>query len=209
MLSMSTNGKYICFSGGEGTGKTTVIHRLQTAMPDTVFVREPGGTVFGVTLRQLLLDRHYAPDPWTELFLLMADRMELYNRIVRPALAEGKIVVSDRCWVETLVYQILSKVGDQAVPDFLSLVKQANCPMPDLWLWFDLDPKIGLSRRHSTGEVNSFDADALEIHERYRQGFGKVATILPDMKMVKINAEQSRDEVFAAVQSAIMTIQNN
>ena len=204
---MNTPGTYICLSGGEGTGKSTVIKRLRGTMPDAVIVSEPGGTPFGATLRQLLLDRQYAADPWTEVFLLMADRIELYNRIVRPALAEGKTVISDRCWIETLVYQVLSKIGDQAVPDFLSLINRSGCPMPDLWLWFDLDPKIGLARRHSTGQVNSFDADALEIHERYRQGFTRVTRFLPNLSTVKIDASQSPDLVFSAVQSAMMTIQ--
>lgn len=203
---MTTTGKYICLSGGEGSGKSTVVKRLQVAMPELVIVREPGGTDFGATLRQLLLDRQYAADPWTEVFLLMADRMEIYNRIVRPALAEGKTVVSDRCWIETLVYQVLTKIGDQVVPDFLRLIERSNCPMPDLWLWFDLDPAVGLSRRHATGEVNSFDADALELHQLYRQNFGRVGEILPKLNVVKVDATQSPDQVFSAVESAMMTI---
>jgi len=203
---MSTIGKYICLSGGEGSGKSTVVKRLQLAMPELVIVREPGGTEFGATLRQLLLDRTYAADPWTEVFLLMADRMEILNRVVRPALAEGKTVVSDRCWIETLVYQVLSKIGDHAVPDFLRLIEQSNCPMPDLWLWLDLDPAVGLSRRHATGEVNSFDADALELHQLYRKGFGRVAEFLPKLNIVKIDAAQTPDQVFSAAESAIMTI---
>ncbi len=203
---MKNQGKYICLSGGEGTGKTTILHRLPLIVPEAVFVHEPGGTPFGKTLRQLLLDRQYSPDPWTELFLLMADRMETLNRIVRPALAAGKTVVSDRCWIETLVYQVLSKIGDQAVPDFLKLIQQSTCPMPDLWLWFDLDPKIGLARRSASGELNSFDMDALELHEQFRKNFGRVTQFLPNMKSVVIDASQSPDEVFNAVQSAIMTI---
>lgn len=183
-----------------------MIKRLASLMPEGVFVREPGGTPFGSLMRRHLLDREYAPDPWTELFLLMADRMELFNRIVRPALADGKTVVSDRCWIETLVYQVLTKIGDQAVPDFLKLIEHSNCPMPDAWLWFDLEPKIGLARRNTSGELNSFDMDALELHEQYRKNFGRVAQFLPDMKTVAIDASQSPDQVFSAVQSAIMTI---
>lgn len=203
---MSIAGKYICLSGGEGSGKTTVIDLLRIEYPDAVFVREPGGTPFGSSLRRLLLGRQYAPDPWTELFLLMADRMELYNRIARPALNDGATVISDRCWIETLVYQILTKIGSRAVPLFLDLMRRSGCLMPDLWIWLDIDPPTGLARRQSSGEMNSFDADALELHEKYRQGFGKVAMLLPQMRTIRIDAGQARDVVFAAVKTAIIEL---
>ena len=206
---MSMAGKYICLSGGEGSGKTTVIDQLRLEYPDAVFVREPGGTPFGSSLRQLLLGRQYAPDPWTELFLLMADRIELYHRVVRPALNDGATVISDRCWIETLVYQILTKIGLDAVPLFLDLMRRSGCLMPNLWIWLDIDPSTGLARRQASGEMNSFDADALELHEKYRQGFGKVATLLPQMLTVRIDAGQARDAVFAAVITAIMDIQGH
>lgn len=200
---MST-GRYICLSGGEGSGKTTVLERLRTTYPEAVFVREPGGTPFGLTMRQALLDRQYGPNAWTELFLLMADRMELIERIVRPALVQGKTVISDRCWIETLVYQVLSKMGDSQVAVFLDLVQASHCPRPDLWIWLDIDPAVGLARRHSSGELNSFDTDALELHQKYRQGFSRVANLLPDMRTVRVDASQNRDQVFSAVESAIL-----
>lgn len=201
---MDSPARYICLSGGEGSGKTTVIKRLQEEFPDFLYVREPGGTPFGQTMRAQLLERRYAPNPWVELFLLMADRMELYERIVRPGLAAGKTVVSDRCWIETLVYQVLSKIGSSEVPAFLALAKSSGCPMPDLWLWFDLDPKLGLARRTASGDVNSFDADALELHQRYRRGFAEVGTLLPQLRQVRIDAVTSPDEVYAAAKTAIM-----
>lgn len=205
---MQHQGRYICFSGGEGSGKTTVIERLKTTFPDFVFVREPGGTDFGMMMRQQLLARQYSSDPWTEVFLLMADRMEVLNRIVRPALRQGKTVLSDRCWIETLVYQILTKIGEAAVPTFLNLIATTSCPQPDLWLWLDIEPATGLARRHATGEVNSFDTDALELHTKYRESFGKVSGILPTMPFVRIDASKSRDDVYTAVQSAMMTNQD-
>lgn len=201
---MSTSARYICLSGGEGSGKTTVIDRLRQDMPEAVFVREPGGTPFGMTMRSALLDRHYAQNPWTELFLFMADRMELYDRIVRPALTSGATVISDRCWIETLVYQVLTKLGPDAVPTYLDLIQRTGCPMPDLWIWLDLDPVLGLQRRTSSGEVNSFDQDALELHQQYRRHFGAVAGLLPTLKTVRVDASQSKEAVYEAVRSAIM-----
>jgi dTMP kinase len=104
---MSTASHYICLSGGEGSGKTTVLERIRADFPSACMVREPGGTPFGVTMRTAILDRQYVPNPWTELFLFMADRMEVHERLIRPALASGQTVISDRCWIETLVYQVL------------------------------------------------------------------------------------------------------
>lgn len=202
---MSPHGRYICLSGGEGSGKTTVVNRLRLDFPEYIYVREPGGTPFSQVIRQLLLDRQYTPNPWTELFLLMTARMELYGKIVRPALAVGKTVVSDRCWIETLVYQVLAKIGDDAIGTYLDLVKASGCPMPDLWLWFDLDPQEGLRRRTTAGDVNSFDSDALELHQRYRQGFAQVQRLLPAMRGVRIDAAQTPEHVYTDVVRQITT----
>lgn len=207
LMGMSTPGRYICLSGGEGSGKTTVIERLRLELPTAVFVREPGGTPFGLTMRETLLARQYASNPWTELMLFMADRIELAERIIKPALAKGKTVISDRCWIETLVYQVLTKIGRQSVPLYLDLIGRTGCPRPDLWLWLDLDPVVGLQRRQSSGEVNNFDRDALELHQQYRQHFAEVADLVPAMRSVRIDAAESKDEVYAAVRSAIMESQ--
>lgn len=202
---MSTASHYICLSGGEGSGKTTVLESIRTDFPSACMVREPGGTPFGVTMRATILDRQYAPNPWTELFLFMADRMEVHERLIQPALASGQTVISDRCWIETLVYQVLTKIGRSAVPLYLDMIRQSGCVMPDLWIWLDLDPVVGLQRRSASGEVNSFDQDALEVHQAYRRHFAEVATLVPELRMVRIDAAQSKDEVYTAVRSAMMS----
>lgn len=203
---MSRPGAYICLSGGEGSGKTTVIDRLRSEFPELILTREPGGTPFGLAMRDTLLRRDYHPNPWTELFLFMADRMELYDRIVRPAMAKGLTVVSDRCWIETLVYQVLTKIGSEAVPLYLDILRQTHCPWPDLWIWLDLDPVVGLARREASGTVNSFDRDALALHQLYRQHFAEVSTLVPQLRAVRIDAAESKEQVYDAVKTAIMTV---
>lgn len=169
-------GKFIVFEGGEGSGKDTHIKLLQAKYPDAVFTREPGGTKFGMEMRRLLLEwRESEIDPLTEVFLFSAARVQFMKEIVSPALAEGKMVVTNRWALGTIAYQVYGRQR----PDLLQFVEEAikqavNGDMPDLTIYLDVDPEEGIRRVASRKDgMTRFDAESLAFHNRVREGFLK------------------------------------
>lgn len=203
-------GKFIVFSGGEGSGKTTQIQRLKGEFPQIVTTREPGGTPAGIRIRGILvddaqLDLHVQ----TELYLFLADRAEHMAKVVIPALAEGKVVVSDRHWMDTFAYQWYATMGRLDLGNFLKYFSEWKWPEPDLWIWFDVDPAAGLIRRRETTEFNRIDQRTLKFHELVRQGFSHIygaGDALHGLRWPKvwIDANQSADDVYAEVKQHLL-----
>lgn len=169
-------GKFIVFEGGEGSGKDTHIELLKPKYPDAVFTREPGGTKFGMEMRRLLLDWREADlDALTELFFFSAARVQFMKEVVSPALAEGKTVFSNRFALSTIAYQVYGRER----PDLLDLAKLSiqkavGGDMPDMWIYLDIDPKIGIERVESRNDGKTrFDAESSAFHGRVREGFLK------------------------------------
>jgi len=186
-------GFFVTFEGGEGTGKTTQLTRLLTALRaagrDPVETREPGGTAIGNQIRKLLLDRGNvrmaAP---TELLLYEASRAQLVHEVIRPALAAGRIVLCDRFTDSTTAYQGYGRGLE------LSLVARLNAlgsdgVTPDLTFLFDLDPAVGLARaaerlRAPGTRADRIEGEVLAFHQRVREGFRALASAEPDRFMV-------------------------
>lgn len=168
-------GRLIAISGGEGSGKTSVVAALKNYEPDFVYTREPGGTPVGVAIREILLNRTTLnPRPETELLLFSADRAEHVATVVRPALARDATVVTDRYWPDTFAYQWWASLQREDPRPFLDLMDRFEFPRPDLWIWLDVDPSVGLTRRRGAGDVNRIDAKALAFHARVREGFARL-----------------------------------
>ncbi len=199
------SGRYVVVSGGEGTGKTTLLTSLRQAYPDVVFTREPGATDVGQKIRSALLDGEVTPDPWSELFLFFADRADHIAKIVRPALASGKTVISDRAWMDTFAYQWWARMGKREAPAFMDLITTANFPVPDVWLWLDLDPAVGIARRKQTAKMDRLDKERLEFHQDVRAGFAAMAEILGN-RTIRLDASQSIPQVEAAAMDALHAI---
>lgn len=198
-------GRFIVFSGGEGSGKTTVLDAMMKEFPDALRTKEPGGTPVGQAIRRILLDAHHLePQPMTELFLFFADRAEHVATVVHPALAQGRTVMSDRYWMETYAYEWSAGMDRHDPKQFLELIQWAGFPAPDLWLWFDIDPAVGLQRRQATGQVDRIDAKALSYHERVRTGFRDLYESRLLFPAVRIDASQPVAKVIADVQATIM-----
>nr|MBA2627694.1 dTMP kinase [Gemmatimonadales bacterium] len=143
---MKTTGFFLVLEGPEGAGKSTLGAGLATRMRaggvDPVLVREPGGTVAAESMRALLLDAHGPLDPRSELLYLATARSSLVDEVITPALAAGRVVMSDRFDLSTMAYQIGGR-GLDAV-----MVEQVNrCATkglrPDLTLVLDLWPELG------------------------------------------------------------------
>lgn len=167
-------GKFIVFEGGEGAGKDTQIDLLKaTVLGDQfVFTREPGGTPLGAKVRSILLDTTEEVSVEAEAFLFLADRAQHAATRIVPALESGTHVVSNRAFYSSIAYQVYGRVRFDLRPILdLAHEKIYAHSMPDLVVWLDLDPQVGLVRAAARGRMNRIDLASVETHERVRQGF--------------------------------------
>lgn len=194
-------GNLIVVDGGEGAGKGTVLTRLKDLFPPpgVVFTREPGGSPFGEEIRKLILsDGGKRADAATMLLLFSAARRDhSYNTIV-PAISSGKHVVSDRFDSSTWSYQNPEKEGLREI--FWALRELVVPIKPALYLYLDVEPKIGLRRAKERGERNHFDKRDLTFHSNVRDGYHEFLKLVEDKTHTAIvNANRSQKEVFDEV----------
>ena len=173
---MGKKGKFITFEGGEGSGKSThierLVARLRQAGNRVLEAREPGGTEVGEQIRHILQysKQSAAMVPETELLLFCASRAQLVREIIEPALNEGRVVICDRFFDSTTVYQgVGRKINPHAVAAVNSFAVGAN--LPDLTLVIDLDPRIGLERARGRELFDRMESQSLEFYDRVRQGY--------------------------------------
>ena len=172
------NGYFITFEGSEGCGKTTQIEALAKALEaegKTVLItREPGGTVIGEKIRNLLEDPSHenAISDMTELLLFSASRAELIASRIQPALERGEIVICDRFYDSTYVYQGLGRAIDMNIVEQLNQITVGPLK-PDLTILLDLDAKIGIERAKSrqSGELDRIENESLDFFEAVREGY--------------------------------------
>lgn len=200
---------FITFEGIDGSGKSTQLRLLASELRlrqrEVVVTREPGGTPLGNRLRAALLDVETDVDPLAELLLYAADRAQHVRTLIRPALASGHIVLSDRYADATIAYQ----GGGRGFPDALiaQVVEIATGGLrPDLTLVFDVRPEEGLARRarrSTTGGMvtDRLDAENLDFHARVREAYLQIAAREPGRVKV-IDASGS----IQAVQARVMEL---
>ena len=170
---------FISFEGPDGAGKTTQIailaDRLKAEGMQVVTTREPGGTAIGACLRSLLLDATYSITPATEALLMTADRAEHVAQVIRPALAAGSIVVSDRYLDSTLAYQ---GGGRRLDVELLASLQQLATGglLPDLTLLLDLPVEDGIRRKYAGDDLNRLDREAISFHQRVAASFRSLAS---------------------------------
>ena len=199
---------FISFEGIEGSGKGTVIQAVHNRLTDLgvnfVATREPGGSELGAPLRALLLDARQTIVPRAELFLYLADRAQHVAQVVRPALASGLPVLSDRYADSTIVYQGYGRGLD--VPELFRLNEIAVDGLwPNLTLLLDLEPEVGLERaRRRNDELGlsvregRFEAEAMNFHRAIRRGYLEWAAQHPDRFRI-VDASQTPENVFRVV----------
>ncbi|MEA3339005.1 MAG: dTMP kinase [Chloroflexota bacterium] len=174
------NGKkvsmFITFEGPDGSGKTTQIRLLAKWLREqghkVVLTREPGGTEIGDQIRTVLHDPYNTDmDARTEILLYSASRAQHVAQLIRPSLAAGKVVISDRYYDSTLAYQGYGRGLDLEVLRAITGFATGGLA-PDMTLYLDVTPEEGLQRRRLGGdEWNRLDAEALEFHQRVRAGY--------------------------------------
>jgi len=167
---MSRRGCFIVLEGPEGSGKSTLVgplaERMRAAGADLVVTREPGGTRAAEIARQALLDPEHPVGPVAELFLYLAARADLVQTVIRPALGEGRVVLSDRFALSTEAYQMAGRGLDPA------MVRAANHAAAyglkaDLTLILDLPPELGQARQIAGGKrQDRLDRESADFHRR-------------------------------------------
>ena len=200
-------GILITLEGPEGAGKTTILHQILPILTqmgvDILPTREPGGIRIAESIREIILaPENTAIDGKTELLLFAAARRQHLNEKVRPALAEGKIVIIDRFIDSSVAYQGYARGIDVADVETINNFATDGI-LPDLTLYFDVDTEIGLSRVMSGDrEVNRLDLEAQEMHQKVRAGYQAIAKANPK-RIVTIDASQAIDQVVAATLSTL------
>ncbi len=205
---------FITLEGPDGSGKSSQIGPLadflrQQGYP-VLTTREPGGTTISDQVRTVLLNRmeNQAMHPRTEILLFLAARAQLVEEVIRPRLAAGEIVLSDRYADSTLAYQGYGHGVDcdllRQLLDFAT-----GCLWPDLTILLDVDVETGLKRRLSGGgEWNRLDAYAVAFHQRVRQGYHALARREPQ-RWVTVDGNRPLDEVQADLRTIITTRLND
>ena len=197
---MTLRGLFITFEGGEGCGKTTQIHKLADHIQSItsssfVVTREPGGIPAAELIRGILVTGDAETwRPATEGLLMSAARHEHVEQIIRPALAQNKLVISDRFIDSTIVYQGI--VGGVSV-DHIAAMNKIACGdiCPDVTIILDIDSQIGLARAKSRGDGEGrFEAKGHAYHEKVRTGFLEIAANAPS-RCVVIDANRTPDAI--------------
>ena len=217
------NGLFISFEGIDGAGKSTHIDALVAAFKaehgadKVIHTREPGGTLLAEKLRQLILND--AMDPLTESFLIFAARRDHLNLVIEPALARGDVVLCDRFTDATFAYQgggrgfdlkmlsILEQYTQQIrhlEPDLGGKMSDFILRQPDLTIWFDLPPEIAAERLAGARVPDKFEAQPVKFFRQVALGYQQRMDENP-ARFAKINANQSREAVWADVLSVVKT----
>jgi dTMP kinase len=205
-------GLFIALEGGDGSGKTGALACLGEALRDVpggvLFTREPGGTDEGLAIRALLLARGTLDwDPHAELLLIAAARAQHVARVIRPALAAGRVVVSDRYVGSTLAYQGAGRGLDEAAIRMVHTLSTGDL-WPDLTVLLDVDPDLALARSlarlQAAGSLEDrFESLGPAFHRRVRRSFLDQAAAAPARHAV-IDAGRPMAAVQADVAAVIL-----
>ncbi|WP_279580070.1 dTMP kinase [Fodinicola feengrottensis] len=202
-------GLFVAFEGGEGAGKSTQAVKLAAWMrmagQQCVVTREPGATPAGARMRGILLDpRGDKLSSRAEALLYAADRAEHVSTVIRPALKEGAVVVTDRYVDSSLAYQGAGR--ELPVEEIRWLSGWATGELrPDLTVLLDIDPQVGLARVRQRGATDRLEDEEVTFHERVRDGFRTLADADPDRYLV-IDANSGEEDIATQVRMRIARI---
>jgi len=203
-----TRGLFLSFEGGEGSGKSLQARRLTESLTgrgrEVVLTREPGGTAAGERIRDILLHAREIPlGPEAQVLLFSSARAQLVREVIRPALDAGKIVIADRFFDSTTVYQGHGHgVSLQAIREVTALAVGAL--VPDRTFLLDVPVEVGLARSGWRAEArwDRFEADATDFHLRVRDAYLRLAAAEPG-RFVVVAADRDQEAVASDIRRAV------
>jgi dTMP kinase len=204
MSAKIANPMFVVLEGGDGVGKSTQQRLLCGWLAgrgyEVLACRDPGSTPLGEKIRSLLLDRHGAPiDRRAEMLLYMAARAQMVEEVIRPALADGKAVVSDRFLLSNIVYQ--GYAGGLDIEDVRRVGQIATAGLePALVIVLDMPPDA--ARGRIGRELDRMEQQDDDFRRRLREGYMVEASREPE-RIAVVNAAQSMDEVHAEIRAQV------
>ncbi|MEG0284081.1 MAG: dTMP kinase [Erysipelotrichales bacterium] len=202
------NGFFIAFEGPDGSGKSTIIKMVADYFEqeniDYCLTREPGGSLIAENIRSIILDpQNKNLKASTEALLYAASRAQHFEEIIKPALDKNAIVLCDRFIDSSLVYQGIAR--NLGVERVLEINRFAiDDVLPDVTVFFDVDPIVGLERINSSGtrEINRLDLESEQFHRKVYEGYHQIIKSDKD-RFAIVDASKSIEEVFEATLNAI------
>ncbi|MBD1557950.1 dTMP kinase [Vibrio sp. S9_S30] len=199
--------KFIVIEGLEGAGKSTAIQTVKEKLThfgvqNIVNTREPGGTALAEKMRSLVKEEHEGEElqDISELLLMYAARVQLVETVIKPALKSGAWVVGDRHDMSSQAYQ---GGGREIARDTMETLRKVSLGdfKPDLTLYLDIDPRVGLERARGRGELDRIEKMDISFFERTRQRYLEIAE--SDPSVVMVNAEQAMEDVTQSLNQAL------
>ena len=194
---MITEGLFISFEGADGSGKSTQYRLFEEFLKslgyDVVLTREPGGTPISERIREIILDpENKEMDDMTEALLFAASRAQHVAQLIRPAVAEGKIVLCDRFMDSSIAYQGYGR----GLGDCVRIINEyaVRGTQPDLTFFLDLSPEAGRERNRAMGKNDRLEQQAIEFHDRVYEGYKELSKLYSD-RFAVIDASGSVEEV--------------
>jgi len=207
-----SKGKFIVIEGIEGAGKSSAIAIIKDVLEqqkvDFICTREPGGTPLAESLREIVksADHTEIVTEETELLLMYASRSQLLANRILPALTKGEWVIGDRHDMSSRAYQGGGREFNDEVMDSIAQVTLKGFK-PDLTLYLDLDPEIGLSRAKARGELDRIELEKLDFFQKVRSKYQQIAAA--DPAIVTIDASRAMAEVHENIQQVIQQFISN
>lgn len=199
--SVDVSMKFITFEGIEGCGKSTQAKKLHDFFSGSVLTREPGGTVAGEKIREILIDEKIAKlEAKTELFLNFAARLEHVEKLIKPALQQNKIVISDRFFDSTYAYQgnafgldvkLIDEVRKMTIGDFA----------PDITFLIDVPVELAFARIEGRAGNNRYEKFGQDFHQKTRDGFLHLAKNNSRIRVV--DGAQTVEEIYNKILTLI------
>ncbi len=191
-------GLFITFEGVEGCGKSThsraVYNKLKRRGFDCIYIREPGGTKIGEKIRRVLLDRkNKEMSDRTELFLFEANRVQITQEVIIPALKKKKIIICDRFFDSTTAYQGYAGGLNIGLIEKMNRFASGGIT-PDLTLVLDVKPKTGLLRATEKRKRDRMESKALLYHNRVSAGYRKLAKRHRRIKLIKVQKDKAKTQ---------------
>tara|TARA_Y100000590_G_scaffold434238_1_gene552219 strand:- start:772 stop:1392 length:621 start_codon:yes stop_codon:yes gene_type:complete len=196
--------KFITLEGIEGSGKTSSIKSITNLLDERgisyVVTREPGGSSIGSELRSILLDPQTNISSEVELMLMLADRKNHVEQVILPNLKTGNWVISDRFMDSSFAYQGGGRELDTKMINSFS--RNLNLPIPDLTLLFDVPVEISLSRVKARGELDRFEQEEIDFHNRIREAYLELAEQNVNRIQI-IDSSQAIEDMLKSVEEKI------